>query len=82
MTTIALTGRGGGRLADADILMAVPSSSTPRIQELHTCIYHYVCEQVERRLSAGAGAPSTHRPGGGAAVRPRGPEPKEMERKA
>ena len=53
MTTIALTGHGGGRLANADILVAVPSSSTPRIQELHTCIYHYVCEQVERRLTVG-----------------------------
>ena len=53
MTTIALTGHGGGRLADADVLVAVPSSSTPRIQELHTCIYHYVCGEVERRLTSG-----------------------------
>lgn len=50
MTAIALTGAGGGRLADAaDILIAVPSTDTPRIQELHTCVYHYICEQVERR---------------------------------
>lgn len=51
MTTIAFTGRGGGRLVDSDILVAVPSTSTPRIQEVHTCLYHYVCEQVERRLT-------------------------------
>jgi len=50
MTSIAFTGRGGGKLADVDVLVAVPSSSTPRIQEIHTCLYHYVCEQVERRL--------------------------------
>ncbi len=50
MTSIAFTGRGGGKLADADILVAVPSLSTPRIQEIHTCLYHYVCEQVEHRL--------------------------------
>ena len=51
MTTIAFTGRGGGRLADSDILVAVPSESTARIQEVHTCLYHYVCEQVENRLT-------------------------------
>ena len=50
MTSIAFTGRGGGKLADADILVAVPSSLTPRIQEIHTCLYHYVCEQVEHHL--------------------------------
>ncbi len=52
MTSIALTGEGGGRLAgEADILIPVPSTDTPRIQELHTCVYHYVCEQVELRMS-------------------------------
>ena len=51
MTTIAFTGQGGGRMANADILVTVPSTSTPRIQELHTCLYHYVCEQVEQRLT-------------------------------
>ena len=51
MTTIAFTGRGGGRLANSDILVAVPSESTARIQEVHTCLYHYVCEQVEYRLT-------------------------------
>jgi len=48
MTTIALTGDGGGLLAPrADILIDVPSRSTPRIQELHICIYHYICARVE-----------------------------------
>ena len=51
MTTIAFTGRRGGRFANSDILVAVPSPSTPRIQEVHTCLYHYVCEQVEHRLT-------------------------------
>jgi len=52
MTTIALTGAGGGRLAaEADILIPVPSTDTPRIQELHTCVYHYICEQVELRVA-------------------------------
>ena len=52
MQTLAMTGEGGGRLAGiADILVAVPSSDTPRIQEVHTALYHYVCETVERRLT-------------------------------
>jgi D-sedoheptulose 7-phosphate isomerase len=50
MKTIALTGVGGGKLASvADLLLDVPSSTTPRIQELHLPIYHYICEQVESR---------------------------------
>jgi len=52
MRTLAMTGAGGGRLAEvADILVAVPSSDTPRIQEVHTALYHYVCEAVEQRLA-------------------------------
>ena len=47
---MAFTGRGGGRLADVDILVAVPFESTPRIQEIHTCLYHYVCERIEHLL--------------------------------
>jgi D-sedoheptulose 7-phosphate isomerase len=52
MRTLALTGAGGGRMAaHADILIAALSSDTPRVQEAHTCLYHYICEQVERRLA-------------------------------
>jgi D-sedoheptulose 7-phosphate isomerase len=52
MTALSMTGAGGGRLADvADILIAVPSTDTPRIQEIHTALYHYICETVERRLT-------------------------------
>ena len=51
MTTIGLTGRDGGTLSDfSDILINVPSNSTPRIQELHLPIYHYICEQIEENL--------------------------------
>ncbi len=53
MKTLALTGEGGGKLVEVvDSLIAVPSKSTPRIQELHLPIYHYLCEQVELRLSS------------------------------
>jgi D-sedoheptulose 7-phosphate isomerase len=55
MTTIALTGEGGGKLAQwSDYLFAVPSRSTPLIQQVHVCLYHYLCEAIERDLSAEA----------------------------
>jgi D-sedoheptulose 7-phosphate isomerase len=48
MKTIALTGEGGGRLArHADYLFAVPSRSTPLIQQAHICLYHYLCNAIE-----------------------------------
>ncbi|MGC2855094.1 SIS domain-containing protein [Novispirillum sp. DQ9] len=48
LTVIALTGAGGGKLAAlADILLAAPSTDTPRIQEVHIALYHFLCEQVE-----------------------------------
>ena len=49
MKTIALTGNGGGKLFQySDIMIEVPSTSTPRIQEIHLPIYHYMCEQIEK----------------------------------
>ncbi|WP_372400712.1 SIS domain-containing protein (plasmid) [Azospirillum sp. HJ39] len=52
MTTIAMTGEGGGKMAAvSDILLDVPSRSTPLIQQVHICLYHYLCEQVEARLA-------------------------------
>ena len=53
MVTIALTGDGGGKMADvSDILLSVPSTSTPLIQQAHLCIYHYLCAEIEQRISA------------------------------
>lgn len=52
MTTIALTGRGGGKLAAlADILLDAPVTDTPRIQEIHLALYHYLCMEVEARCA-------------------------------
>jgi len=46
--TIALTGRSGGKLADAaDICLKAPSDSTPRIQEVHGFIGHVLCERID-----------------------------------
>ena len=48
MKSIMLTGRGGGKSSSwCDLLIDVPASDTPRVQELHVCIYHYICERVE-----------------------------------
>lgn len=52
MATVAMTGEGGGRLAGlSDVLLAVPSRHTPLIQQVHICLYHYLCEEIEARLA-------------------------------
>lgn len=49
--TIALTGRGGGKLAgQVDVPIIVPSDATPRIQETHITIVHLLCELVDEAL--------------------------------
>ena len=49
--TIALTGSGGGLMKNySDILIDVPSSDTPRIQESHILIGHIMCQLVEEIL--------------------------------
>lgn len=45
---IALTGQGGGKLADAaDLAIRVPSARTNEIQEMHITIGHMLCGFVE-----------------------------------
>ena len=52
LKTISLTGEGGGKLAAlSDYLFAVPSSSTPLIQQTHICLYHYLCDAIESELA-------------------------------
>jgi D-sedoheptulose 7-phosphate isomerase len=49
--TIALTGRGGGRLVPlCDVSLVVEAESTQRIQETHITIGHVLCELVENAL--------------------------------
>lgn len=51
ITTIGLTGEGGGRMADlSDILIAVPHRQTNHIQEAHIAIGHMICAMVEDNL--------------------------------
>ena len=48
---IALTGAGGGKLAEhADILLAVPSSVIMHIQESHIALGHVITLAVEKML--------------------------------
>ena len=52
MATVGLTGEGGGKMAAlSDHLLAVPSRSTPLIQQVHICLYHYLCARIEARLA-------------------------------
>ena len=56
LKTIAITGRGGGKCAQAaDILLDVPSKLTPRVQETTAIIYHVICQLVENAVAAEAG---------------------------
>ncbi len=49
--TVALTGRGGGKLKGlADAEWIVPSDSGARVQELHGWAIHVILEVVEARL--------------------------------
>lgn len=51
MRSIALTGKGGGKLADrVDLALVVPSNDTQRIQEAHICLLHALCEVVDATL--------------------------------
>jgi D-sedoheptulose 7-phosphate isomerase len=54
MATIGLTGEGGGRMAPlCDHLFAVPSTSTPAVQQVHLCLYHCFCAGVEAAVADG-----------------------------
>ena len=48
VTTIAMTGENGGAMKNADYLINVPSTDTPRIQEMHILIGHIICELTEK----------------------------------
>ncbi len=51
LTTLALTGAAGGALAEAsDLCLKAPSTSTPRIQEIHILMGHIVCQIVEEAV--------------------------------
>lgn len=47
--TIGLLGQTGGEaLALCEVLLRVPATYTPRVQELHIAVIHALCECIER----------------------------------
>lgn len=51
MQIIGFTGASGGKMKDhCDLLLNVPSSDTPRIQESHILIGHIICALVEQEM--------------------------------
>jgi D-sedoheptulose 7-phosphate isomerase len=57
MTTVALTGASGGKVAAVvDVCIRVPSEETPRVQELCMLLGHTLCELVERELAGSPGS--------------------------
>lgn len=54
MTVVALTGRGGGKMAhalrDTDVHICVPHERTARIQEVHILVLHCLCDGVDNQL--------------------------------
>ena len=52
MVTLGLLGGNGGALrAHVDLALTVPSSETPRIQEAHIFILHYLAGCIEKNLT-------------------------------
>jgi D-sedoheptulose 7-phosphate isomerase len=51
LQTIGVTGSGGGKMANlCDVLLAVPLTTTARVQEVHLVTYHAICAAIEARL--------------------------------
>ncbi len=54
MTVVALTGRGGGKIAnvlrETDVHICVPHERTARIQEVHLLVIHCICDGVDAQL--------------------------------
>lgn len=52
LRSIGLTGAGGGQLTErCELCIRVPSTHTPRIQEMHIAVGHMICELVECTLA-------------------------------
>jgi D-sedoheptulose 7-phosphate isomerase len=54
MAVVALTGKGGGRIApmlrEGDVHLCVPHERTARIQEVHLLMIHCLCDGIDRAL--------------------------------
>ena len=53
LVTVAMTGAEPGIVgAGADIVIAIPTTATPRVQEAHLLLGHIICEAVESAILA------------------------------
>jgi len=51
LITIGFTGKNAGQIDEfCDVLIKIPSTDTPRIQEMHILLGHIICEIVEQEL--------------------------------
>lgn len=51
ISVIGLLGKDGGKMKElCDVALVVPSSDTPRIQEVHTLTVHLLCEMIEKNI--------------------------------
>jgi D-sedoheptulose 7-phosphate isomerase len=51
MAVVGMTGASGGKMKEfCSVLLNVPSSDTPRIQEAHILIGHVICALVEQEM--------------------------------
>ena len=51
LVTVGLSGATGGKMtALCDLMIRIPSTDTPRIQEAHILIGHIICELVEKNM--------------------------------
>jgi D-sedoheptulose 7-phosphate isomerase len=51
MVTIGFTGEKTGKMDElCDIMIKIPSSDTPRIQESHILVGHIICQFIEEEL--------------------------------
>ena len=45
---VGLSGRDGGEMNDwCEPNIVIPSQNTPRIQEMHILIIHYICQKID-----------------------------------
>jgi len=52
--TMALIGHGEALLGPpADVVLDVPSTSKPLVQHVRTCLYPYICVEVELGVAVG-----------------------------
>lgn len=54
MRVVVLSGNNGGKLKNIlnanDFMLCVPTSETPRIQEMHGLMIHIICDLIEHKL--------------------------------